>query len=174
MELSQFCHSDIFGFLGGPRKYDKRFLKKVETKEVDGIKISEYRTQNSLQKMWTTETIACAQPAIDIAEACYRLESTPGFPLRVLAYHPPYNSTPNSSWMTGGINLGLHDWVEQLKSYSVKKVPYSPSDFTYPTGYKRGKSAQELVLLLSGKNKNSLEDLAKDMGIGEEFGSHKK
>jgi len=174
MEFNQFCHTDVFGLVGGSRKSEKQPLSKVETKEVDGIKICQYKSVYGFEETWTTETFACAQPEIDIAQACYRLNATPGFPLRKLAYHKPFSNIPNSSWMSGGMNVQQQGLIEHLKSYSWKKVPYSTSDFTYPTGYKRAKNVQQLVFGLSGKNKNSLEDLVKDVGIGEEFGSRKK
>jgi hypothetical protein len=174
LEMFPFIHFQIFGFINEPRKAGKRPLLKVGTEEVNGLKITKYRTPNGLEDSWVTDSIDVLPNVIDVIETCYRLRHSPGIPLCVVsnAKTGVGPEIPISSWMSGGINLGRHDRLVQLRTYSWKIVPFHASDFDYPTGYKRVKDPRDLVF--SSAKKNSMEDVVRDMGIGEKLGSPSK
>jgi hypothetical protein len=172
MSLDKFLGEDVFSFLKQPRKSEKRRLLKRESTDTKGVTICNYGTFDGREQSWTTESLGAPQQAIDIAQCCYRLKNTPGFPLRVIAHFGPAPKIPNSSWMSGGINLGQYDWVETLKTDNWKKVPYRISDFTYPANFKNTQDVH--VLILSRSKQNSLEDLFEDMGVGKKLGESKK
>jgi hypothetical protein len=173
-ELFLFRRFQIFGFINEPRKAGPRPLTKLETQEQNGLRICKYKTPNGLEETWSTDSTDAAPQISDIVETCYRLKFTPGIPLRVISYQRQAEimQIPTSSWMSGGVNMWHHARLEQLKTFSWKKVPYHSSDFTYPTDYKHVKDPRDLVF--SKKKKSTMDDLARDLGIGEKLGSPEK
>ena len=172
LALKDFAEMNIFSLMLEHKRPGKRNLIKLETTETNGLKICKYETYDHNEHTWTTEAFGAPPEAILIAEASYRLKSAPGFPLRVVYYgSADMQKIPTSSWMSGGINMA-HGRLENLKTDSWKTVPYRASDFVYPTNFQHTKDPHELVF--SRSKKSTMEDIARDMGIGEELGGSKK
>jgi hypothetical protein len=172
LPLNVFLTKEAFSILKiGKMREKKRALIKLATEESNGLKICEYKTPDGLEQNWTTESFGAPEQAIEVLETSYRLRMTNGFPLRVIVYHKP-ERIETSSWMNGGINMGLHSRVEHLKTSGWKKLPYRASDFTYPNGYTQVKDIDSLQL--SSVKKHSMDDMLQDMGLGEQLGSHNK
>jgi len=169
MSAAQFSRADVFGFFDLVRKNAKRELIKVKTETTNGITIDEFRTPVNNEHVWVTQSMGAPFVACDIIESCYRLRPIDGVPIREKSYHPRGKKIAIDSWMSGGINImGKEGDVEGLKTYGWKKIPYNAKDFDYPIGFKNVKDPHELVF--SQSKKTTMEDVAKDLGIGEKLG----
>lgn len=160
-------HSHYPGGLVPPSITDTSRVK-VQTIHKDGLSITKYRMKSddgNPQEMSLVELPAVAPQITDLLLTHYRLYAPSGL---IYSCHKEVkkNTFRPDAW-NGSFITREGEESAYLVTTQIKKLPYKPSDFEYPKGYKLVKGVE---IYTSKLRKQDAEVIFKDLDVGSQFG----